>query len=96
MRRNSLFLALPLLLLPLAAPAAQRTVILAVEKMYCAACPYFVKQTLADLDGVASVEVSYESKQARVVFDDARLSVDDLTAATTELGYPSRPISGDR
>ena len=39
--------------------ATEKTVTLAVENMYCAACPYMVKQSLIDIDGVNEVKVSY-------------------------------------
>jgi mercuric ion binding protein len=44
---------------------------------------------LAGIDGVAAVEVSFEEKTARVTFDDAKVEIGDLTAATAEIGYPS-------
>ena len=52
-------------------PAAQREVVLDVANMSCPACPYIIEQTLKKVTGVREVEVSYEAKRARVVFDDA-------------------------
>ncbi|WP_028347218.1 mercury resistance system periplasmic binding protein MerP [Bradyrhizobium murdochi] len=71
--------------------AAERTVRLAVKNMYCAACPHTVKASLAAVPGVAKVAVSYKDKTAIVTFDDAKTSVNALTAATTNAGYPSAP-----
>lgn len=76
-----------------AAMAEQRTVTLAVENMYCEACPYMVKKTIEKVSGVSKVTVSFKEKTAVVVFDDARTKVDDLTNATTSAGYPSKPKS---
>ena len=73
-----------------AALAAERTVTLAVDNMYCDACPYIVQQSLARVDGVGHVAVSYEKKTATVTFDDAKTTLATLTAATTRAGYPSR------
>jgi mercuric ion binding protein len=75
------------------AMAEQRTVILAVENMYCEACPFMVKKTIAKVSGVSKVTVSFKEKTAVVVFDDARTAVKDLTDAATNAGFPSRPRS---
>ncbi len=75
-----------------AALADERTVILAVDNMYCDACPYIVTQTLAQVPGVETVAVSYERKTATVTYDDRMTTLEDLTSATAAAGYPSRPI----
>ena len=72
------------------AAAAERTVTLAVDNMYCEACPYVVKESLARVPGVETVVVSYEQKSATVTYDDRKTTVDALTSATTQAGYPSR------
>ena len=74
-----------------AAPAAERTVTLVVDNMYCDACPYIVKQTLSRVPGVGTVVVSYEQKTATVTYDDEGTTIEALTSATMDAGYPSRP-----
>jgi len=69
--------------------AEQKTVTLDVTGMTCAACPITVKKALTKVDGVSSVEVSLDKEQAMVTFDDVKASVDALTRATTNAGYPS-------
>ncbi len=71
--------------------AAERTVTLAVQNMYCAACPYTVQNSLKAVRGVHKVAVSMENKTAVVTFDDAKTDVKALTKATTNAGYPSAP-----
>jgi mercuric ion binding protein len=73
--------------------AADRTVTLAVQNMYCAACPHTVKASLQAVHGVKEVVVSLQQKTARVTYDDAETNVKALTAATTNAGYPSSPKS---
>jgi mercuric ion binding protein len=75
-----------------AAWGGERTVTLAVDNMYCEACPYIVEQSLARVPGVENVTVSYAEKTATVTYDDAATTIDVLTAATTEAGYPSRAL----
>ena len=69
--------------------AGERTVTLAVQNMYCSACPLTVKSSLQAVPGVAKVVVSYADKTAVVTFDDAKTAVPALITATTNAGYPS-------
>jgi periplasmic mercuric ion binding protein len=70
--------------------AAEKTVTLAVDNMYCELCPGIVKKSLAKVEGVSQVAVSFEKKTATVTYDDGKTTVAALTAATNQAGYPSR------
>jgi len=72
-----------------AAFAAEKTVILTVNNMYCADCPYIVKKSLESVPGVAKVAVSFKDKTATVTYDDSKADLRALTTATTNAGYPS-------
>ena len=72
-----------------AAFAGEKTVTLAVQNMYCSACPITVKSSLEAVPGVAKAVVTYENKTAVVTFDDTKTAVTALIAATTNAGYPS-------
>lgn len=69
--------------------AAVKTVTLSVPGMDCPVCPITVKRALTKVDGVTKAEVNFDKRQAVVTFDDARTSVEALTKATTNAGYPS-------
>lgn len=84
-----------LALLSTPALAALQTVTLSVPGMTCAACPFTVKAALDKVDGVSQVEVNYPAREAAVTFDDTRTSVETLTQATTDAGYPSTPIASE-
>lgn len=73
--------------------ADTQTVTLSVPGMTCPACPFTVKKALTRVDGVQKVEVSYEKRAAVVTFDDTRTTVEALTQATENTGYPSTPQS---
>ena len=76
----------------LAAPVAfaeTKTVTLSVPGMTCDLCPLTIKKAISKVPGVASVEASYEKKQAVVTFDDSKASVEALMKATANAGYPS-------
>jgi len=83
-----------LLLSALSAIAGEKTVTLAVENMTCAACPYIVKQSLAEVPGVIRADVSFEDNTAAVTFDDTKTDLAVITAATADVGFPSRPTGG--
>jgi periplasmic mercuric ion binding protein len=76
-----------------AAFAADKTIVLAVNNMDCAACPSIVKGSLQAVPGVSRVVVSFKDKTATVIYDDAKADVNQLTSATTDAGYPSVPKS---
>ena len=76
-----------------AALAGEKTITLAVENRYCAACPHTVKASLEAVPGVTKAVVSYKDKTAVVTYDDTKADVKALTTATTDAGYPSAPKS---
>ena len=88
-----------LVLLSLSASVAfageMKTIKLAVDKMTCNMCPITVKKALKKIDGVSIVTAKYEGDNngwAEVTFDTEKTSIEDLTFATEEAGYPSRLI----
>ncbi len=74
------------------ASAGERTVTLKVDNLFCATCPYIVKQALSRISGVTEVEVSYQEKTAVVTFDDRKTDVAALMAATARTGFPANVI----
>lgn len=85
---RTLLLAGLFLVLSSGARAAEQTVTLQVD-MWCPSCPYMIKRTLADIDGVKEVTTSYEKQIAVVRFDNEVTGVSALTQATADLGFPS-------
>jgi periplasmic mercuric ion binding protein len=73
--------------------AAEKTITLAVENMYCTGCPLIVKKSLERVPRVAKVAVWYREKTAIVTYDDTKADLHALTDATTKAGYPSAPKS---
>ncbi|EMO0332809.1 mercury resistance system periplasmic binding protein MerP [Pseudomonas aeruginosa] len=89
-----ILVALVALAATLATPAwaAVQTVTLSVPGMTCAACPITVKKALTKVEGVSQVDVSFDKREAVVTFDDAKTTVQKLTEATTNAGYPSSAV----
>lgn len=69
--------------------STEKSVTLTVEKMTCVSCPYIVEKSLTQTEGVQSAEVIFDEKKAIVVFDESKTSVEQLIAATTDVGFPS-------
>ncbi len=69
--------------------AATQTVTLSVPGMTCAACPITVKKALSKVEGVSKTDVTFEKREAVVTFDDSKTTIQKLTKATEDAGYPS-------
>lgn len=72
--------------------AATQTVTLSVPGMNCATCPITVKKALIKVSGVSKTDVSLDSREAKVTFDDAKTNLEALKRATKDAGYPSTVV----
>ena len=64
--------------------------ILSVDGMTCGSCVRHVEEALREIEGVGAIEVALKDGKVRVEHDPARATIDRLTAALGEAGYPSR------
>ncbi len=69
--------------------AALRTVTLSVPDMSCSTCPIQVKKALSKVPGVTKASASLDTKEAVVTYDDAKTSIEALTNATADIGFPA-------
>lgn len=86
---KKLFASLALVAVVAPVLASTQTVTLSVPGMTCAACPITVKKAISKVAGVSKTDVSFDKREAVVTFDDAKTSVQKLTQATENAGYPS-------
>jgi mercuric ion binding protein len=88
---KKLFATFSLVLLLVGSPvwAGTKTVTLSVPTMNCAACPITVRMALENVVGVQRVRATLKPPEAVVTFDDGKTSVEKLTDATKNAGYPS-------
>ena len=70
--------------------AAPQTSVLSVDGMMCGADPHIVRKALSDLSGVEDVQISLEQGKAIVSFDNAKVTIEQLLAASGAAGYPAR------
>ena len=66
-----------------------QTVTLYIPGMTCAACPITVKKAISKVEGVSKTDVSFDKHEAIITFDDAKTSVQKLTKANEDAGFPS-------
>lgn len=76
----------PALASAVTAPENERGVF-AIEGMHCGGCASGIQAMLRRTAGVISADVSYEQREAVVVFDPARTSREKIIEAITNLGY---------
>lgn len=85
-----LVMLLTLTILP--AYAAKKTVMLSVPGMTCAACPITVRAALSKVPGVRKIKFDLKKRVVVVAFDGDKTSINSLTKATKDAGYPSTPV----
>lgn len=66
-----------------------------VEGMTCGGCELGVKVKLKKLDGVVSVDASYEKGEAEVVYHPETVTPDEIVGAIEELGYTAELVDGE-
>ena len=69
-------------------------VTLEIAGMTCGHCVAAVKKALAAVPGVEAVEVTLSPARAGVACDPSKTTVEMLTKATAEEGYPSSATAG--
>jgi mercuric ion transport protein len=67
-----------------------KTVTLAVSGMTWTGCVISVKRSLMKVGGVTKADINLEKAEAVVTFDDAKTTLQTLTKATANAGYPSK------
>ncbi|MEQ8693139.1 MAG: cation transporter [Pseudomonadales bacterium] len=72
-----------------------QTRVFAIENMTCAACPFTVKKAMTRVEGVKEVSINFDAKTATAIFDPAIVRVEDIAAASTNVGYPASLIEGE-
>ena len=69
--------------------AEAKTVTLSLPDMFSPACPIIARKALGKVPGVQNVKASLERKEAVVVFDDSKASVETLVTTSKNAGFPN-------
>jgi copper chaperone CopZ len=76
-----------------AASVKAQTVLFTIPSMDCAACAGNIADTLKKTPGVYDAEVDFDTKQATVRYDAARIGAAQLRAAIDRTGFPATEIN---
>ncbi len=68
----------------------QKRILLNIGGMSCSFCTDSIKKAVGRLSGVSSVNVSLAHEEALVVYDEDRVSVDEIKSTLIDLGYTVR------
>ncbi len=60
---------------------------LKIDGMHCGSCAVGIQMLVSQMDGVKSVEVSYDDKKGVFEFDSAKVKKEDIIKSIAELGY---------
>jgi mercuric ion binding protein len=60
-----------------------------IKNMTCGLCPVAVKKAMEGVKGVQSVEIDFDTKTATAVFDPSVTTIEAISAASTNAGYPA-------
>ncbi|MFV1984198.1 MAG: mercury resistance system periplasmic binding protein MerP [Thiohalomonadales bacterium] len=66
-----------------------KTVTLDIPGMTCKFCPITIRKALEKVPGVINAKAEYETKTATVTYDPQKTTVEKLTNATKNAGYPA-------
>ena len=58
--------------------------------MHCGACATLIQMSLSELDGVKSVFVDYDKKQAELEMDPAKTTKEQIFKKIEEVGYKAK------
>ena len=58
-----------------------------IKGMHCASCASIIEKTLKKVDGVQEVEVNYGTEAAKISYDEAKTSPEQLSKKIEQLGY---------
>lgn len=58
-----------------------------IAGMHCGSCAVGIQMLTSQMEGVKSVEVSYEGKKGTFEFDSTKVKKEDIVKAIAELGY---------
>lgn len=65
---------------------------ISIEGMTCGSCASRVTKALKALDGVVDVDVTVEPGEAKVGYDDAKITPDEMVEVINGLGYKAKVV----
>lgn len=65
---------------------------LALEKLTCPSCMVKITDTVNALEGVEKTKILFNSSKARIIFDQEKISEEDIIHTIVDLGYAAKKV----
>ncbi len=72
------------------------TITLCLKNMNCPICNITVQRSLKAIKGVEKAKADFKEGTAVIQYDANQATVEQLTEATTNAGYPAKVLKGER
>jgi Cu+-exporting ATPase len=63
------------------------TIILKLSGLHCTSCAVNIDLTLEDIDGIKSVDTSYQKSETKITFDPTKTNLTTIKKIISSLGY---------
>ena len=70
--------------------ASEKHIMIDIKGMTCPLCTMVIKKNLKKQEGVLKAKVKLHSNSAKVVYDDAKTTIEKLLHAIEEVGYTGK------
>jgi copper chaperone CopZ len=89
---TKIFLATIVTTMGITSPAYADKACFAIEGMTCATCGVTVKSAINKLQGIQTVKVSVERKNAMVEFEKGKANSETIKKSIDDVGYKATPL----
>ena len=68
------------------------TITLQLEKLTCPSCMQKITDSVNELTGIETIKILFDRSKARVVFEDNKISEEEILHKIEEIGYSAKKI----
>ena len=68
------------------------TITLQLEKLTCPSCMQKITNSVNELTGIEKIKILFDRSKARVVFEDNKISEEEILHKIEEIGYSAKKI----
>jgi copper chaperone CopZ len=69
------------------------TITLQLEKLTCPSCMQKITDSVNELTGIEKIKILFDRSKARVVFEDNKISEEEILHKIEEVGYSAKKIN---
>ena len=64
-----------------------REATLRIPAIHCSGCATNIKRSLGAVPGVGEIDVDHETKEVRLIYEESRVSLEQITESLDEIGF---------